>query len=154
MNYGNWVVVSEARNIRTDGCGVETVDPQVDKSSRGAHGFKSVEDLAAWKKEEFEWKLSAEKTLGSKWQPSGLNGICNCGVFLGMKIQRCWNRMACGMNNDWYHHHEGFHEISLSGRMTLLESTCAVGFLNSKSWMPSTSTSPGPCRKNWWLAVA
>jgi len=44
MNYGNWVVVSE-----------------VDKSNRGAHGFKTVEDLAAWKKEEFEWKLSAEK---------------------------------------------------------------------------------------------
>ncbi|CAJ1378860.1 unnamed protein product [Effrenium voratum] len=44
MNYGNWVVVAE-----------------VDKSNRGAHGFKSVEDLAAWKKEEFEWKLSAEK---------------------------------------------------------------------------------------------
>lgn len=50
MNYGNWVVVSE-----------------VDKSSRGAHGFKTVEDLAAWKMEEFEWKLSAEK----KNDPSG-----------------------------------------------------------------------------------
>ena len=37
---------------------------QVDKSNRGAHGFKTVEDLAAWKKEEFEWKLSAEKRLG------------------------------------------------------------------------------------------
>jgi hypothetical protein len=39
----------------------------VDKSSRGAHGFKTVEDLAAWKMEEFEWKRSAEKTLG-RWQ--------------------------------------------------------------------------------------
>lgn len=39
---------------------------QVDKSNRGAHGFKTVEDLAAWKKEEFEWKLSAEKRLGRK----------------------------------------------------------------------------------------
>eukprot|EP00438_Fugacium_kawagutii_P029617 Skav202660 [mRNA] locus=scaffold1791:178401:204621:+ [translate_table: standard] len=55
MNYGNWVVVSE-----------------VDKSSRGAHGFKSVEDLAAWKMEEFEWKLTAEKSLGQwKNDPSG-----------------------------------------------------------------------------------
>ena len=49
---------------------------KVDKSNRGAHGFKSVEDLAAWKKEEFEWKLSAEKILGrvnvlNEVQPKG-----------------------------------------------------------------------------------
>ena len=43
---------------------------QVDKSNRGAHGFKTVEDLAAWKKEEFEWKLSAEKRLGLQKHPS------------------------------------------------------------------------------------
>jgi len=50
MNYGNWVVVAE-----------------VDKQNRGAHGFASLEDLAAWKREEFEWKLTAEK----KNDPSG-----------------------------------------------------------------------------------
>ncbi|CAE7933671.1 TOP3B [Symbiodinium necroappetens] len=44
MNYGNWVVVAE-----------------VDKQNRGAHGFTSLEDLAAWKRDEFEWKLTAEK---------------------------------------------------------------------------------------------
>ena len=36
---------------------------QVDKQNRGAHGFTSLQDLAAWKLEEFEWKLTAEKTL-------------------------------------------------------------------------------------------
>ena len=37
----------------------------MDKQNRGAHGFTSLEDLAAWKRDEFEWKLTAEKTLRS-----------------------------------------------------------------------------------------
>ena len=36
--------------------------PEVDKQNRGAHGFTSLEDLSAWKRDEFEWKLTAERT--------------------------------------------------------------------------------------------
>ena len=87
MNYGNWVVVAEATRVQrpsapsviccllllwrlvmslqllvsSNYCGSES--GEVDKQNRGAHGFTSLEDLAAWKREEFEWKLTAEKTL-------------------------------------------------------------------------------------------
>ena len=59
MVYLPTVTMKKQPNV-SNGYGLK----QVDKSNRGAHGFKTVEDLAAWKKEEFEWKLSAEKRLG------------------------------------------------------------------------------------------
>ncbi|CAK9000908.1 unnamed protein product [Durusdinium trenchii] len=90
MNYGNWVVVAE-----------------VDKSSRGAHGFKSVQDLAAWKKEEFEWKLSAEK----KNDPSGeylRKWLPELGKLDAKHIHEPWamseemmNRCGCVLGQDY-----------------------------------------------------